>query len=159
MLQDRSLISTVITSSRNSNNKFCRLAAHFVNAYFSCYFFVVDSTIAAQGNSIKIIDIDGLLSGIATAQYSMGVHGVMNFNGVLYNVSTGVSSPTLTVCLAHKYQAEFSQLHLVTLAQTNRCSRMIPILISLEDSSRPICNLPCPRLRLFSATLLFCNKV
>ncbi|KAF8548269.1 hypothetical protein OG21DRAFT_781446 [Imleria badia] len=42
-----------------------------------------------NGNSVEIIDTDGLLSGIATAQYSFGVSGVLNFNGVLYNVSTG----------------------------------------------------------------------
>lgn len=42
-----------------------------------------------RGNSSEIINIGGVMSGIAAAEYSFGTPGVFNFNGVKYNVSTG----------------------------------------------------------------------
>ncbi|KIJ59590.1 hypothetical protein HYDPIDRAFT_33030 [Hydnomerulius pinastri MD-312] len=42
-----------------------------------------------RGNSFEIIDVGGVLSGIFAAGYSSGLPGIFNFNGVLYNVSTG----------------------------------------------------------------------
>ncbi|KIJ61777.1 hypothetical protein HYDPIDRAFT_31105 [Hydnomerulius pinastri MD-312] len=42
-----------------------------------------------RGNSFEIIDVGGVLSGISAAGYSFGLPGIFNFNGVLYNVSTG----------------------------------------------------------------------
>ncbi|KAI9568246.1 hypothetical protein HD554DRAFT_2172658 [Boletus coccyginus] len=42
-----------------------------------------------RGNSSEIINLNGILSGIATAEYSFGTAGVFNFNGVQYNISTG----------------------------------------------------------------------
>ena len=38
---------------------------------------------------VEIIDVGGVLSGISAAGYSFGLPGIFNFNGVLYNVSTG----------------------------------------------------------------------
>ncbi|KAF8125756.1 hypothetical protein EV363DRAFT_1530794 [Boletus edulis] len=59
-----------------------------------------------QGNSIEIFDNDGLLSGIATAQHSFGVSGVLNFNGVLYNVSTGGVIPVAPEYLGSMQHAQ-----------------------------------------------------
>ncbi|KAG8213419.1 hypothetical protein J3R82DRAFT_11921 [Butyriboletus roseoflavus] len=42
-----------------------------------------------RGNSSEIVDIGGVLSGIAAAEYSYGTPGIYDFNGVKYNVSTG----------------------------------------------------------------------
>ncbi|KAI9568243.1 hypothetical protein HD554DRAFT_2101097 [Boletus coccyginus] len=42
-----------------------------------------------RGNSSEIIDLNGILSGIAAAEYSYSTPGVFNFNGVQYNISTG----------------------------------------------------------------------
>ncbi|KAF8546892.1 hypothetical protein OG21DRAFT_1022811 [Imleria badia] len=50
---------------------------------------VSSGNVLGNGNSVKIIDTGGLLSGIAHAQYNFGVSGVLNFNGVSYNMSTG----------------------------------------------------------------------
>ncbi|KAH0832929.1 hypothetical protein J3R83DRAFT_11896 [Lanmaoa asiatica] len=41
-----------------------------------------------RGNSSEIIDIGGVLSGIAAAEYSFGTSGIFDFNGVRYNIST-----------------------------------------------------------------------
>ncbi|KAF8443183.1 hypothetical protein L210DRAFT_3644048 [Boletus edulis BED1] len=59
-----------------------------------------------QGNSIEIFDNDRLLSGIATAQHSFGVSGVLNFNGVLYNVSTGGVIPVAPEYLGSMQHAQ-----------------------------------------------------
>ncbi|KAI9568244.1 hypothetical protein HD554DRAFT_786507 [Boletus coccyginus] len=42
-----------------------------------------------RGNSSEIINLNGVLSGIAAAEYSFGTVGIFNFNGVKYNISTG----------------------------------------------------------------------
>ncbi|KAI9568245.1 hypothetical protein HD554DRAFT_786849 [Boletus coccyginus] len=42
-----------------------------------------------RGNSSEIIDLGGLLSGIAAAEYSYSAPGIFSFNGVRYNISTG----------------------------------------------------------------------
>ncbi|KAF8557445.1 hypothetical protein OG21DRAFT_1482311 [Imleria badia] len=53
---------------------------------------LVQSGVAlVRGNSTQILDLNGMLSGIAAAEYSFGTgtSGIFNFNGVKYNVSTG----------------------------------------------------------------------
>ncbi|KAG6380455.1 hypothetical protein JVT61DRAFT_8596 [Boletus reticuloceps] len=51
---------------------------------------LVKSGIAlVRGNSTEIFNLNGVLSGIAAAQYSFGHPGIFNFNGVEYNISTG----------------------------------------------------------------------
>ena len=42
-----------------------------------------------RGNSTQIISLEGVLSGIAAAQYSFGAAGIFDFNGAKYNISTG----------------------------------------------------------------------
>ncbi|KAH7882016.1 hypothetical protein F5I97DRAFT_1911081 [Phlebopus sp. FC_14] len=44
---------------------------------------------AIRGSSFEIIDVGGILSGIAAAGYSFGLPGIFTFNGAWYNVSTG----------------------------------------------------------------------
>ena len=46
---------------------------------------------SVRGNSTQILDLNGMLSGIAAAEYSFGTgtSGIFNFNGVKYNTSTG----------------------------------------------------------------------
>ncbi|KAF8127037.1 hypothetical protein EV363DRAFT_1173348 [Boletus edulis] len=48
-----------------------------------------------RGNSTEIFNLDGVLSGIAAAQYSFGYPGIFNFNGVKYNISTGGVLPAV----------------------------------------------------------------
>ncbi|KAF8452876.1 hypothetical protein L210DRAFT_3639318 [Boletus edulis BED1] len=51
---------------------------------------LVKSGIAlVRGNSTEIFNLNGVLSGIAAAQYSFGHPGIFSFNGVEYNISTG----------------------------------------------------------------------
>ncbi|KAG9308885.1 hypothetical protein JVU11DRAFT_11345 [Chiua virens] len=48
-----------------------------------------------ESNSLKIIDTEGLLSGIASAQLNFGIEGAVSFNGVSYNVTTGGVVPVV----------------------------------------------------------------
>ncbi|KAG9308890.1 hypothetical protein JVU11DRAFT_11350 [Chiua virens] len=55
-----------------------------------------NGVLPAEDNSLKVIDIDGLLSGINTAQYDLGVRGTLAFNGDVFNVSTGGILPAVS---------------------------------------------------------------
>ena len=51
-----------------------------------------------RGNSSEIIDVGGVLNGIAAAEYSFGTSGVFDFNGAKYNVSTGTCGSKFPNC-------------------------------------------------------------
>ncbi|KAG1763120.1 hypothetical protein EV702DRAFT_1221159 [Suillus placidus] len=50
---------------------------------------------AIQDNAFEVLDIGGMLSGVAAAGYTYGLPGTFNFNGAKYNVSTQGIVPTI----------------------------------------------------------------
>ncbi|KAG2344154.1 hypothetical protein BDR05DRAFT_999314 [Suillus weaverae] len=50
---------------------------------------------AIQHNTFEVLDIGGMLSGVAAAGYTYGLPGTFNFNGAKYNVSTQGIVPTI----------------------------------------------------------------
>ncbi|KAG2115572.1 hypothetical protein BD769DRAFT_1072773 [Suillus cothurnatus] len=48
-----------------------------------------------QDNAFEILDIGGMLSGVAAAGFTFGLRGTFNFNGAKYNISTQGIVPTI----------------------------------------------------------------
>lgn len=48
-----------------------------------------------QDNAFEILDIGGMLSGVAAAGFTFGLPGTFNFNGAKYNISTNGIVPTV----------------------------------------------------------------
>ena len=68
-----------------------------------CCDVAINTDCPVRGNSTEILNLDGVLSGIAAAQYSLGAPGIFDFNGAKYNVSTGmrqsyILQPLIYIC-------------------------------------------------------------
>ncbi|KAG2354588.1 hypothetical protein BDR07DRAFT_1428978 [Suillus spraguei] len=48
-----------------------------------------------QDNALEVLDVGGMLSGVAAAGYTFGLPGTFNFNGAKYNMSTQGIVPTI----------------------------------------------------------------
>ncbi|KAG2052531.1 hypothetical protein BDR06DRAFT_887538 [Suillus hirtellus] len=48
-----------------------------------------------QNNAFEVLDIGGMLSGVAAAGFTFGLPGTFNFNGAKYNISTQGVVPTI----------------------------------------------------------------
>ncbi|KAG1777985.1 hypothetical protein EV702DRAFT_1196781 [Suillus placidus] len=57
--------------------------------------FLANGLTDIQENSFEILDIGGMLSGVAAAGFSFSLPGTFNFNGAKYNVSTNGVVPTI----------------------------------------------------------------